>query len=461
MNGEPGRFLGRELHAWERAVLGEGGLFLVGGAVRDHLIGEAGRSIDDDYVVTALPLDRLLDILSRYGSVDLVGRTFGVVKFTPAAGSTVDVSLPRREVSTGTGHRDFDVDFDPSIPIEEDLLRRDFTINSMAVHLGEHRFVDPLGGRTDIAARRLRVNRQKSFVEDPLRILRGVQMLARFDLEATTETIKQMRRDAALLSAVAPERIRMELDKMMIRAASPSAGFFFMQEAGLLSGVLPELAATVGVTQNEYHIDDVFTHSLKTCDGVGHDLVLRWAALLHDLGKPPMRREVEGRVVFWGHEAESARLAGDVLERLRYPGGILSRVVHLVACHMFDITDEWSDAAVRRFIARVGEVYIDDLFSLAAADLASRDDGEGLRRLKETRCRIDRLIEGRAAFTRSALAVDGRDVMRVLGVKGGPVVGRVLDRLLEIVLEDPRKNTRPILLDELAGMAETGERKEH
>ena len=454
MNASTTKKWERNLSDWERSVLREGGLYLVGGAVRDRMLGYADRTADDDYVATGVAIDRLVEILSGHGVSSLVGKSFGVVKFTPENGPTVDISLPRREVSTGSGHRDFDVDFDESIPIEEDLVRRDFTVNSMAYHLGDRRIVDPLDGRADVAARRLRINRRRSFIEDPLRILRGVQLLARFALEATTDTEDRMREDAGLLETVAPERVRMELDKMLIRAGRPSTGFVLMRDTGLLDVVLPELAATVGVTQNEYHVDDVFMHSLKTCDGVGGDLVLRWAGLLHDLGKPAMRRETNGRVVFYRHEEESARLAGLVLERLRYANTIVDRVVHLVRHHMFDITDEWSDGAVRRFVSRVGLVRIDDLFALATADLSSRGDEEGVERLVESRLRIERLIAGDAALGRADLAVDGRDVMRILGEEAGPEIGRVLDRLLGMVLDDPGMNRRDRLLSVLDEMRE-------
>lgn len=444
----------KQLSAWERSILDEGGLYLVGGAVRDRLLGHGDRTADDDYVVTGIAIDRLVELLSRHGVSSLVGSSFGVIKFTPADAPTVDISLPRREVSTGAGHRDFDVVFDEKIPIEEDLARRDFTVNSMAFHLGERRIVDPLDGKADIAARRLRVNRSNSFVEDPLRILRGVQLLARFDLEATSETIERMRTDRALIESVAPERVRMEFDKMLIRSDRPSNGFLFMRDIGLLDIVLPEIAATDGVTQNEYHIDDVFMHGLKTCDGVGRDLVLRWAGLLHDIGKPAMRQERNGRVVFHRHEAESARMAGGVLERLRYSKTIITRVVHLVRHHMFDITTEWSDAAVRRFIARVGAVHLDDLFALAQADVASRGDVEAVSRLEDSRHRIERLMAADAAFSRGDLAVDGRDVMQMLDMDPGPGIGGVLDRLLDMVLEDPAMNDRNRLLSVLERMRE-------
>jgi tRNA nucleotidyltransferase (CCA-adding enzyme) len=444
--------LRRELFAWERELLAECDLYLVGGTVRDMLLGVSGRSLDEDYVAAGIEFDRLVAILERFGSASLVGRSFGVIKFAPSGGKSADISLPRTEFSTGRGHRDFDVRFDPNIPVEEDLVRRDFTMNSMALHVGSGRLVDPLGGAADVEDRLLRMNGPDSFGEDPLRILRGVQFLARFELELVGKTLERMRRDRELLSTVSNERIREELNKMLTLAEKPSIGFEFMHETGILEFVLPELEETHGVEQNEFHGDDLFTHSIRSCDAARPTLVSRWSALLHDLGKKKMKQVIDGRVVFYRHEAESAEIAGEVLERLLFPGDFTRRVVHLVKHHMFLITDRYSDGAVRRFIARVGKENLGELFELRRADALSRGDMDVEVGLAYMKGRVDAVLESDAAFKREDLAVNGSDVMRILGIEGGRKVGEVLQRLLEMVLENPELNTRDSLTGILKSM---------
>ncbi len=446
--------LGRDLYPWERSVLDESDLYLVGGTVRDLILGTRGRSIDEDYLVTGLDLDRLVAILNRFGRTSLVGKSFGVIKFTTPKGPTVDISLPRMEFSTGPGHRDFHVSFAPSITVEKDLERRDFTVNSMALHLGEMRLVDPLSGERDLDKRILRINHPGSFREDPLRILRGVQFLARFGLEPTRETLEIMRRDKELILNISPERVREELNKMMLQAGKPGDGFIFMRENGILSYVLPELEETFGVEQNEYHPDDIFMHSIKSCDAARPDLHIRWSALLHDLGKKKMKAHVEGRVVFYRHEEESAAIAERVLDRLRFPRDFTRKVVHLVKHHMFHITDEWSNAAVRRFVSRVGAENLEDLFALREADAISRGDLEIEKDIERTKERVNSVLESLAAFRREDLAVDGLDVMRILGIQSGPKVGQVLKRLLEEVIEHPEWNERERLVMIIEGIKE-------
>ncbi len=434
--------LDRDLFPWEKEVMEECGLFLVGGVVRDLLLGKTHLTLDFDYIVTGISEEDLLTLLSRIGRADLVGKSFGVVKFKTPEGITVDIALPRSEVTTGPGHRDFEVISDPDMPVASDLERRDFTVNSMALDLRDLVLVDPLGGAEDLRGKVLRVNRDTSFVEDPLRIMRGVQFLARFELEVEPGTRSLMERDRDLLSTVSKERIRDELNKMMLLAERPSTGFVFMHETGILKLVLPELDVTWGVEQNEFHPDDVFFHSVKSCDIAEKELLIRWCALLHDLGKPKMKKELDGRVVFHRHEEESTRLAGEILTRLMFPVSFIHSAKHLISHHMFMITEEWSDSAVRRFVAKVSPENLDDLFEIRKADGASRGDVRIGREVEYSRGRIDKVLVDEAAFKRSDLAVTGADVMTISGIEPGPEIGEILDGLLETVLDHPDYNTR-------------------
>ena len=446
MNSHKKLDLGRGLHAWEAALLDAGDLYLVGGTVRDMLLGADIDSVDADYLVTGITLEDCISRLERFGALSFVGKSFGVLKFTPRSERTVDVSLPRTEFSTGPAHRDFEVRFDPHLAVEKDLERRDYTINSMAFDLRKRGLIDPLGGERDLDAKVLRVNRSASFIEDPLRILRGVQFMARFGLAVDEGTRDLMQRDRGLLGSVSPERVRDELNKMMRFAATPSSGFLFMHDEGILGIILPELESTFGVEQNEFHPDDVFMHSLKSCDRARADLRLRWSALLHDLGKKDMKQLVDGRAVFYRHEERSAQIADEILERLRFPNDLRRRIVSLIENHMFNMTPDWSDAAVRRLVARVGTENIDDLLALREADGLSRGEERTLDENRTIRERISRILESDAAFKIKDLAITGEDVMKVLGMEEGPEVGAILRKLFDIVLEHPELNSRESLI---------------
>jgi len=442
MSGKRVISLDRELFPWEKEVLGKCGLFLVGGVVRDLLLGKAHLTLDFDYIVSGIGEDDLLALLANIGRADMVGKSFGVIKFRTPEGITVDIALPRSEVSTGPGHRDFEVVSDPDMPVASDLGRRDFTVNSMALDLRDFGLVDPLRGTDDLERKVLRVNRDTSFVEDPLRIMRGVQFMARFDLEVEPGTGALMERDRDLLGTVSKERIREELNKMMLLADRPSTGFIFMHERGILTLIIPELDVTYGVEQNEFHPDDVFHHSVKSCDLAEKELLIRWCALLHDLGKPKMKMEIDGRTVFYRHEEESAKLAGEILTRLVFPVTFVNSAKHLIVNHMFMITDEWSDSAVRRFIARIGPDNLEDLLEIRMADGASRGDGRIGEEVEYSRTRIEKIMLEETAFSRNDLAVTGTDVMEIAGIGQGPRIGEILDELLEVVLDHPEFNSR-------------------
>jgi tRNA nucleotidyltransferase (CCA-adding enzyme) len=447
MNQQKEPELSRDLYPWEQALLEICDLYLVGGTVRDMLLGAPASFLDEDYLAAGIEIRDLVSRLGPFGKLNLVGKSFGVIKFTPPSERTVDVSLPRTEFSTGVGHRDFSVQFDPHLPVEKDLERRDYTINSMAFHIGRRSIVDPLGGRLDLERRILRVNRSESFLEDPLRILRGVQFMARFGLTIEDETRALMRRYRELLGSISPERMREELNKMLLLAENPSRGFVFMHEEGILALILPELEHTYGEEQNEYHPDDIFMHSLKSCDRARPELHLRWSALLHDIGKKEMKKVVDGRTVFYRHEEESARAAREVLERLRYPRELQNKVVALITHHMFNITEEWSDSAVRRFIVRAGKEHLDDLLALREADGLSRGDASVIEQNAMIRSRLKGILASDAAFKIKDLAIGGNELMEALGISPGREVGEILQKLLDAVVENPENNTRGKLIE--------------
>jgi tRNA nucleotidyltransferase (CCA-adding enzyme) len=432
----------------------DAGVYAVGGSVRDAILGELGgaqpHQPDLDYLVTGVPIEAILERLRPHGRAEVVGASFGVIKFT-LDDQTVDIALPRRERSTGPHHRDFEVESAPDIPLEEDLGRRDFRINMMARDVRTGAVVDPHGGRADLENRRLDALRAEAFDEDPLRILRGAQFAARFGLTPTANTLKAMRDAAELVPTVAPERIADELTKLLTLAARPSIGLELLRETGALAHVMPELLEGWHVEQNEFHAYTVYYHSLQTCDAATPDLVVRLAALLHDIGKP---RTKEGPH-FYGHQQVGEGMARQLLVRLRFSGDVIDRVARLIANHMYSTADIITEAGIRRFVRRVGPAHVDDLFKLRHADVVAsglppHDHGENERFER----RVATALHASPPISEGDLFIDGDDViamMRELGLvgrefRGDERVGATLRACLEEVLENPARNDRETLL---------------
>ena len=428
-------------------ILTRGRIYEVGGAVRDRYLTPGLKVKDRDYLVTGIPYDDLTSLLRRHGRVDLVGRSFGVIKFTQHRQDqayTFDVALPRREHSTGVGHKDFAVDFDPELPVEADLTRRDFTVNAMAVALDSDQLIDPLDGLADLRARRLRMTSPESFTEDPLRMLRAIQFAARFEFEIEPETFAAIRQQAALIRTVSAERINEELVKMLTRSKQTSMGFHLMHETGLLSEILPELEDGVGVDQpGGFHAYDVFEHTVRCVDACDKRLVLRLAALFHDIEKPRSRRLVEGGATFYGHETLGAETARRVMTRLRFSNDLIDQVVTLVDRHMF--TTAVTDKGLRRLVRKVGVDLIFDLLDLRRADVIAQGMGGRTDDVDVFEKEIREELSRKPPFGYSDLALNGHDIMSLFGLAPGPLVGEILEHLMEQVLDNPESNTRESL----------------
>ena len=423
--------------------------------IRAELEGVDVPAKDLDYVVTGLTLDDLTARLERLGRVDLVGAAFAVAKLT-TDGLTVDVALPRRERSTGHGHREFAVQSGPDIPLEDDLARRDFRMNMIARALPSAELVDPYGGRADIQAGRIDILTPAAFEEDPLRMLRAAQFAARFGYEPTPATVLAMRNAAPLVRTVAPERIHDELQKLFALAPAPSIGLRLLAETGVLAQFWPELLEGVGVEQNEWHAYDVWQHNLATVDAIPvGDATLRLAALLHDVGKP---RTKEGPH-FYRHEQVGAEMAVAMLRRLRFANETVETVEHLIRQHMYVQDPELSDAAIRRFIRRIGPQHLRRQFAVRHADIA----GSGLPKRDDSNerfeARVWEEVERKPAFSVADLAIGGDDVIAAMirhglapsGFHGDARVGAALHWLFEQVTERPEGNEREVLLTLLDG----------
>ncbi len=438
---------GSQLHPQLIKALAESGqLYEVGGSVRDSLLSTLPENKDRDYLVTGIPIEQLMDILRRFGKVDLVGRSFGVIKFSPRqSNEIIDIAIPRTERSTGVAHREFDVIYDHTLPVEIDLRRRDFTINAMAREMPLGEIIDPYGGQADLRNKIIRIVFPRAIIEDPLRILRGAQFAARFEFNIEPETLNAMKAAASLVETISPERIADEINKMLEKANRPSIGFRYLLDIGVLERILPELTQGVGVTQpGGYHRWDVFEHTLATVDAAPKKLRIRLAALFHDVGKPATRELVDGGATFYGHDKLSARMATRALKRLRYSNDIIDDVAVLVSKHMF--SDRAGDKGIRRLIRAVGQDLIYDILDLRRADIIAQGMGQEPSEVDEFEAKITAEIEKKSPFGLKDLKISGNDIMEEFNLQPGPLIGDILDDLLEMVLDNPSANTYDALI---------------
>lgn len=414
--------------------------YLVGGGVRDALLGREPHDPVWDLATDALP-ERALELFPG-GSYE---NRFGTV----LAGG-VEITTFRRDHAYGDHRRPDTVTFTDSI--DEDLARRDFTVNAIAWGRGAGAeegagWVDPTGGRADLEARILRAVGDPGlrFGEDALRLVRAARIAALVGLSIDAGTEAAMAAHAGEVSYLAPERIGREL-RRMLDAAPPSAAFRILERTGLLTPLFPELAAQRGVPQAKIPGHDLWDHSLGTLDAAAalapDDTLGKLAALLHDTGKP----ETAADGHFLGHEEVGARIAQASLARLGFGAQDVRRVTHLVRHHMWSYGPAWGDAAVRRFMRRVGADLVDDLLRLRSADNIGSgwpaDEG-GVDELRERIAEQQRLG---TPLSLADLAVNGDAVLAALGRAPGPWLGRVLERLLESVISDPQRNTPERLL---------------
>ena len=415
--------------------------WVVGGSLRDTLLG---READDwDLATDALP-DQTLEAFdgatyeNRFGTV-AVRRHHAIFEITTFR-SDHDYADFRRP------HR---VEFGTSL--EEDLARRDFTVNAMAwgATAGEGaagsppRLVDPFGGRDDVATGLIRAvgDPGRRFEEDALRMVRAVRLATTLGFEIEPATRAAIDRRAPLVAHLSGERIATELGKLLA-AEQPSIGLRLLAETGLLEHLAPELAAQRGVPQNKMPGEDLWDHTVRTVDAARPHPVVRLAALVHDIGKPATRADGH----FYGHETVGAEQARAFLDRLHEPKIVTERVGHLVRNHMFKYEPTWSDAAVRRFIGKVGREAIDELFALREADNIGSGVAPAAEGLDELRARVAVELEAGPVLDRSALAIDGNDLMAELGLEPGPRLGSILESLLERVIEEPQLNEPATLL---------------
>lgn len=404
------------------------GVWMVGGAIRDGLLNS--RPHDWDLATTATP-EQVMGLFPR---VVPVGLCHGTVRV-----HTQDLDVEVSSCPAG---------FPNEQGILADLGRRDFTINAMAIQYPSGNWLDPHGGARDLANRRLRAVGSASarFREDPLRTLRAARLMSTLGFHLTANSLAALREGASRLPTVAWERIRDEMLKLLVGRHVLKA-FSLLRRAGMTQFVLPELLEGVRKKQNSYHHYDVYHHTLYTVHYSPDRVRVRLAALLHDIAKPRVRRRVKGIFRFYGHAKTGAELARSILTRWKMPLRLTQQICTLTANHMLMDTDRWSDAAIRRLIVRVGQDLMDDLLDLAEADHHAHGTDIDATAIKRLRQRIAQQLDQQPALHVTDLAINGKDVMRVLALQPGPQVGQVLKSVHRKVLQQPELNVHSTLLD--------------
>jgi tRNA nucleotidyltransferase/poly(A) polymerase len=448
--------------------------YLVGGAVRDELLGLDSK--DADFLVPRLDTEGLRRALEPHGRVEdlvvadrLVGvrlhpREKSIRRLAPAG---IEFAPPRKEVSTGPGRHDFEIVADPDLPIADDMRRRDFTVNAMARRVSTGELVDPLGGRADLERRVLRTTSPSSFAEDPLRLVRALRFVSQLGFAPDESTLQQMHDEAASVRHVSGERIggglhadgMGELSKLLL-GREPARALRLARDTGVLVELLPEFEQAIGFEQeSKYHDLTVDEHTfavVQAAADAGASLAVRLAALFHDLGKPHVAwRGADGRLHYYAkpgrsqhsHEQVSAELATQALNRLRYPNALRSLVCRIVRHHMFNIGNGDARRA-RRFLAKYGDTLAFELIDHNEADYrGKRAAGEAPIADLDALDRFRRMLRQEQASPHrlADLAVDGRDLLAI-GYSPGPDLGRALQALLHDVVEEPELNTKDELL---------------
>lgn len=421
--------------------------YLVGGCVRDMIMKRPMSDIDittpatPDEVKSIFATDNIYTIPTglEHGTVTVVlnGANFEITTFR-----------------TDTAHdgRHCEVEFGTSL--EDDLLRRDFTMNAVAFDPAIDDFIDPFGGRSDIEHRLIRAvgNPIERFREDYLRMIRAHRFEASLEFEIESRTFTALKEAAgeAWQGIIAIERIREEINKCFKQAERPSLMLEGMRKSGILEQVLPEFTRCFGFEQNRHHEFDIYEHTLRTLDTVPREFpLIRWAALFHDLGKVDACENYGVNATFYEHEKVSSDIAAGIMQRMKFANSAAAEITNLVKHHMYHYSEDIRDASVRRMIVAVGEEKIKDLCELWRADKSAKSsiplssDYNPYALLE----RLERMSAEQRVFKIKDLAIGGRDVMAVKGIPPSPAVGDILSKLHDMVLEDPSLNTREKLCE--------------
>ena len=414
-------------------------IYIVGGSVRDIILGR--EIIDWDFTTNAPP-EKILEIFPK-GFYD---NKFGTVGIShPSSSQPYEITTFRKEIGyTDRRHPD-KVIWGKSL--KEDLSRRDFTINAMALQ-GKPPFkiIDPFNGQKDLKEKLIRAvgDPNKRFSEDALRMMRAIRIATELSFTIEPKTFAAIKDNATLINQIAKERVRDELFKIL-KSDFPADGFTLLLSSGLLEQIMPELLKGYGIKQAKHHVYDVWTHSLfslKNCPS--KDPLVRLATLLHDVGKPIVAKGSGEKRTFYNHEVIGASITRNIAGRLRLSKKQIEKLVTLVRWHQFTCDERQTDSAIRRFIRNVGKENLKDMLDLRVGDRL----GGGAR---ETSWRLEkfkkRLVEvQKQPFSVTDLKVNGNDVMEILKIAPGPRIGKILETLFADVVENKTKNKRDYLL---------------
>lgn len=447
-------------------------IYIVGGASRDLLMRK--KIYDWDFttsakpeVVTSLFEHSFYD--NRYGTVGIIDPESKKIN-SLGRPQVCEVTTFRREWGYSDGRHPDEVAWGKTL--EEDLVRRDFTINAIAFKPAPEKqpptkrvwsfdVIDPHDGQKDLERKLIRAvgRAEERFGEDALRMLRAVRLATQLNFTIEEKTLTAIKNNTGLLANVSWERIRDELLKMLIQDGA-AEGYLTLRKTGLAEVILPEVERGFGIEQKSpgrHHIYDVGTHSvlsLKFCRS--KDPVVRLAALIHDIGKPvTFQKSNEGLITFYNHEMAGAQLARVIAARLRLRKSEVNRLVSLVRWHQFSVDERQTDKAIRRFIKNVGREYLEDILAVRTADRLGGGAQETSWRLENFK---RKLVEvQKQPFTVADLKVDGHEVMWILRIKPGPMVGEILSRLFEEVEEDMSKNKKSYLRERIKSFSAGGE----
>jgi poly(A) polymerase/tRNA nucleotidyltransferase (CCA-adding enzyme) len=423
--------------------------YFVGGFIRDFLLGQEDFN-DIDLATNALP-EQVKDVFSKHSefSVIDIGIEHGTVGVVYNEQLT-DVTTFRKDISCDG--RNATIEFAETI--EEDLSRRDFTCNSITYDPFEGKYIDPYYGRDDIENKIIKAvgDPVERFTEDLLRLVRAARFSAQLGFSIDSNTYLGAKQVTSKLSKkefldkISMERIKAEIDKCFIKAEKPSIMFNLLYDWKILGYILPELSRCYGVEQNIHHKFNIFDHTLLAVDNVPKEFpLIRWSALLHDIGKVDVRKKDEAlKISFLKHEVYSEKHTEVIAKRLKFSNYEKKKIVNLVSHHMQNFTPEMKDSSIRKFVASIGVENIEDFCILRYADKLAKDGTSpkpmGYKKLNMTE-RIDKILKEDNTFKVSDLKINGYDIMDLLKMKnGGAEVGKILNYLLETVLENPELN---------------------
>ena len=423
--------------------------FLVGGSVRDSIMGFTPKEYD--IATDAKPED--VQRIFKYTIP--TGIKHGTV-LVILDDMHVEITTFRSDGNYSDGRHPDRVEYTASI--EDDLPRRDLTINAMAYNVLDGALIDMFDGMKDIKNKMIRSvgNPYERFTEDGLRIMRAIRFATKLNFNIEKETFDAICRSTGMLASIAYERIREEFNGILI-SDNPFRGIELLRKTGILALIMPELMQGFGVSQNKFHKYDVYYHILHTIQAVEPleteelTLLVRLAALFHDIAKPMVQKKVskQEEPVYYNHEVVGANVAKKIMKRLKYSNAEIDFVALLVRQHMFYYQDEWTDGAVRRFMRAVGIENIKPLLKLREADRL----GSGNRKDKESKAipkllaRIDKIIKEENAITVKDLKINGNDLMKEFNLKPGPIIGKILNYLLDLILDEPNLNDKEKLIE--------------